>query len=272
MCLSSFGARVLVLALWAAAALNGQVFLTADGQTDTYTLINQALGGTAEETPDCSHPDFGPHITQQFDSDLGDFAFTFYLHVTPDNDRCVAFDRQRNEIKTYGPSPDYVKGFYGDRVAFSWNFKLDAAFQPSPNFTHIHQIKAGDGDAAAPILTLTPRFGNPSVLQLIHVDSSGQTTVLGSADLSAFTGTWVHVYETLTYGFNGAYSIVLTNFSDGTVLFSYTTDNLDIWRNGTTFVRPKWGIYRSLNSPSYLRDEAVLFQYFCLAKGTDDCN
>jgi hypothetical protein len=80
------------------------------------------------------------------------------------------------------------------------------------------------------------------------------------------------VYETLTYGSNGAYSIILTNFSDGTVLFSYTTDNLDIWRNGTTFVRPKWGIYRSLNNPSYLRDEAVLFQYFCLAKGTDDCN
>ena len=99
---------------------------------------------------------FRPHITQQFDSDLGDFAFTFYLHVTPDNDRCAAFDRQRNEIKTYGPSPDYVKGFYGDRVAFSWNFKLDATFQPSPNFTHIHQIKAGDGDAAAPILALTP--------------------------------------------------------------------------------------------------------------------
>lgn len=88
--------------------INAQVFLTADGQTDTYTLINQTLGGTAEEPPDCSHPDFGPHITQQFDCALGDFAFTFYLHVTPDNDRCVAFDRQRNEIKTYDRSPDYV--------------------------------------------------------------------------------------------------------------------------------------------------------------------
>jgi hypothetical protein len=47
---------------------------------------------------------------------------------------------------------------------------------------------------------------------------------------------------------------------------------LPIQLRGSTFVRPKWGIYRSLNNPSYLRDEAVLFQYFCLAKGTDDCN
>src|SRR5262249_16191528 len=151
-------------------------------------------------------------------------------------------------------------------------FKLDAGFQPSPSFTHIHQIKAGDGDAATPILTLTPRFGNPSVLQLIHVNSSGQMTILGSAELSAFTGIWVHVYESITYASNGTYSISLTNFSDGTSLFSYSSDNLDLWRSGTTFVRPKWGIYRSLNNPSYLRDEAVLFQYLCLAKGTDDCN
>jgi hypothetical protein len=44
-----------------------------------------------------------------------------------------------------------------------------------------------------------------------------------------------------------------------------------MWRNQTTFVRPKWGIYRSLNSPGYLRDEDVRFDSFCLAKGADDC-
>src|SRR5262249_54786708 len=143
-----------------------QRFLNADGQTDTYTLINNLLGGTAQEVPDCSHPDFGPHITQAWDADLGKFAFIFHIHITPDNDRCVAFDRQRNEIKTYGPSPDYLKGFLGDSVTFRWRFRLDSGFQPSPSFTHIHQIKAGDGDSAAPIITLTPRSGNPNLLQI----------------------------------------------------------------------------------------------------------
>src|SRR5690348_13250429 len=85
----------------------GPVILTADGQTDAYTLIDNKLGPGTEETPDCSHPDFGPHITQIFDNGLARNVFVFHIHVTPDNDRCSAFDRQRLEIKTFGPSPNY---------------------------------------------------------------------------------------------------------------------------------------------------------------------
>jgi len=246
-----------------------QTLMVADGQTDTYKLINSVLGGTAEEVPDCSDPSFGPHITQEPD-ESGIYSFVFYLHVSRDNDRCVNFDRQRNEIKTYGPSLDYLKGFNGDTVIFSWDFKLDAGFQPSPSFTHIHQIKAGDGDAGAPIITLTPRYGNPDILQLIHVDSAGTTTILISSDLAPLKGVWVHAYEKITYGSDGAYSITLTD-PFGSVLLSYSSDDLDLWRNGTTFIRPKWGIYRSLNNQAYLRDEAVRSNSFCLAKGDDNC-
>jgi hypothetical protein len=262
-----------VLAAWlfCPAPLFAQVHLSADGITDTYTLINQTLGGTAEEVPDCSHPEFGPHINQAYDNDLGKSVFVFSIHVTPDNDRCVAFDRQRNEIKTYGPSPDYLKGFYGDTVTFRWRFRLDDGFQPSPNFTHIHQIKAGDGDAANPIITLTPRAGAPDHLQLIHVDSANHSTTLATTNLAPFKGAWVEAYEVISYAFDGSYAITLTNLGDGTVLFSYGAGTIDMWRNQTTFVRPKWGIYRSLNSPQYLRDEDVRFDNFCLAKGTDDC-
>jgi len=262
---------VVLAVLSTAPAALAQRYLIADGQTDTYTLINRTLGGTAVETPDCSHPDFGPHITQGFDLDLGRYTFVFHIHVVPDNDRCVAFDRQRNEIKTYGPSPAYLKGFYGDTVTFRWKFKLDGAFQPSPSFTHIHQIKAGDGDANSPIITLTPRTSSPDKLQLIHVNSAGVSRVIATADLAPFEGAWVDAYETLTYGYDGRYSITLTNVSDASVLLVYSNDDIDLWRAGTTFVRPKWGIYRSLNRADYLRDEDVAFNDFCLAKGTDDC-
>src|SRR5712692_11253265 len=230
-----------VLALLSSTApLFAQRFVIADGVTDTYTLINSTLGGNAIESPDCIHPEFGPHITQAFDSDLGKASFIFHMHVTPDNDRCVAFDRQRNEIKTYGPSPAYVKGFNGDTVAFRWRFNLDAGFQPSPNFTHIHQIKAGDGDAAAPIITLTPR-ANPERLQIIHVDSAGHSTTVATTPLGPFKGAWVDAYERITYGSDGSYAITLTNLSDGTALLSYSRDQIDMWRRQTTFVRPKWG-------------------------------
>ena len=262
---------VLLLVAGVAPVLAQPVVLSADGQTDTYTLINNTLGGTAEETPDCSHPDFGPHITQQFDNDLGEYVFAFWIHVTPDNDRCINFDRQRNEIKIYGPSPDYLKGFLGDTVSFRWFFKLDDGFKPSPNFTHIHQIKAGDGDDAAPIITITPRAGNPDFLQIIHTDSAGQSTTIARTDLEPVKGVWVQVDEQLRYATDGSYSLALTSVADGSQLLSFSSSSIDLWRTGTTFVRPKWGIYRSLNNPQYLRDEVVLFADFCLAKGTDTC-
>jgi Fibronectin type III domain len=264
-----------VLAWLGSSPLWAQTYPTADGQTDTYTLINGVLapGANATETPDCSHPAFGPHITQAADTELGKAAFIFHIHVTPDNDRCVAFDRQRNEIKTYGPSPDYLKGFFGDTVTYRWRFRLDAGFQPSPNFTHVHQIKAGDGtNADAPIFTLTPRSGSPDKLELIHVDSAGVTTKVQIVDLAGFKGQWVEAYEKVTYTDPGAYSIEIRRLSDGALLLSYANAAIETWRTGgTTFVRPKWGIYRSLNSSSYLRDEQVRFDRFCLAKGTDDC-
>src|SRR5215470_17411905 len=225
--------RILALMLLLLLASPGlaQTYLFADGTTDTYSLIASVLGGDPIESPDCSHPDFGPHITQAWDDDLGMYSFVFYIHVTPDNDRCTAFDRQRNEIKTYGPSPNYLKGFYGDTVTFRWRFKLDADFQPSPNFTHIHQIKAGDGpDAGPPTITLTPRTGAPETLQLIHINSALVTSVVASTDLSLFKGIWVEAYERLTYGFNGSYSIELKDQITGTLLFSYNDSDIDLWR------------------------------------------
>jgi len=135
--------------------------LIPDGDSEnTYDLLNSILGGTAYETPDCAHKSFGHHITQIKDAELQKPAFAFHIHVTPDNDGCSKFDRQRNEIKTYGPSPKYLKGYLDESVSFKWTFKLDKNFKPSKSFTHIHQIKAGDGEAGSPIMTITPRKGS----------------------------------------------------------------------------------------------------------------
>jgi hypothetical protein len=243
--------------------------LTADGTTDTYTLINSVLGGTAEETPDCSHTAFGPHITQSFDNTLNKYVFDFWIHVTPDNDRCINFDRQRNEIKTYGPSPAAVKAFLGDTMDFRWQFQLAAGFQPSPSFTHVHQVKAGDGNADAPMITISAYSGSPDVLRINTWNDAGVETILANADLTPFKGTWVEADEHVYFNWTGTYSVTIKRVSDGAVLFSYTNNSIEMWRTGTTFVRPKWGIYRSLNNSSYLRDEDVLFGGFCIGKSAD---
>jgi hypothetical protein len=266
----------LTLSIWISLqwVVSAQVSLNADGPGNTYELINSVLGGTAEEVPDCSDPGFGRHIAEAWDNTLGRYVFVFYIHVTPDNDRCTAFDRQRNEIKTYGPSPAYLKGMYGDLCNYRWKFKLDAGFQPSPNFTHIHQIKAGDGtDADSPLITITPRSATPERLEIIYTAPTGLSGsgTKATAPLANFKGQWIEAFERTLYSSNGTYQLTLRRASDGAVLLSYTNSNLNMWRGDATFNRPKWGIYRSLNSSNYLRDEQVLFANFCIGKGNDIC-
>jgi len=108
-------------------------------------------------------------------------------------------------------------------------------------------------------------------MELIHVNSKGQKTVLKFTELSNFLGQWVHVKESLTYDTNGKYSIVFSSLSTGKTLWNYSNSNIDLWRNGATFVRPKWGIYRGLDDQSRLRNEIVKFDTFCLGKGKNIC-
>lgn len=252
---------------------HAQVTLSANGPGNTYELIESVLGsGTASEVPDCAHASFGRHITEEFDNDLNKNVFIFHIHNTPDNDRCgSATDRQRNEIKTFGPSPANVKATYGETVTYRWKFKIDAGFIPTSGFCHLHQIKAGDGDDGAPIITLTPRAGTPQKLQVIYTPGSGLPGggEKASAPLSSFKGTWVEVEEKITYTSTGSYQVTIKKVSDGTTLLNYTNSNIDMWRSGTTFCRPKWGIYRKLVTG--MRDEQVRFADFCIAEGSATC-
>ncbi|WP_316841264.1 heparin lyase I family protein [Pedobacter gandavensis] len=247
------------------------VTLNADGPGSTYSLLNSVLGGTAYEVPDCGHAQ--NHISEVFDSALNTNVFVFSAHVALDDDRCEASDRQRTEIKTYGPSPANLKATNGETVTYRWKFKIDAGFKASSSFTHLHQIKAGDGDAGSPLITITPRYGanNTDKMELIHINSSGTTTKVKIVNLAPFKGNWVDVVETIKFGSTGTYSITINKVSDGTSLMSYSNSNMDLWRSATTFCRPKWGIYRSLNNSSQLRDEEVRFANFCIAEGSATC-
>jgi len=248
--------------------LPGQTILSADGRTDTYTLITKVLGA-GPEVPDCGHGDFGPHITQAMDGDLGKYVFQFHSHAKLDNDRCINFDRQRNEIKAAGSSPAAVKAFAGDTMNFRWRFKLDAGFQPTRMFTHVHQIKAGDGNAGAPLITYTPNSGN--VFRVGYFPDAGPSVTLARADLRPFLGAWVEANETVTFAEHGSLAITITRISDGKVLLAYNNPDINLLRSRTTFYRPKWGIYRSLRDPGAMRDETVLFDQFCIAKAPLVC-
>lgn len=277
--------RKVILFMWLLLVftqVKTQSVLEANGPGNTYELINSILapGYTAVESPDqcTSHPSFGRHVTEVFDATLNQFVFEFYMHVptsfpvtanTADNDRCLNFDRQRVEIKTYESSPDSLKGTVGETVTYKWKFRLPAGFQPSPNFTHIHQVKAVGGDDDDPIFTLTARAGTSSnSLQLIFVDASvNAANTLLSVNLNSFLGTWVEVTEQIKVGANGTYSINIKRVSDGAVLLNYSNSNILTIRPDNNFIRPKWGIYRSLLNPSYLRDDSIRIASISIFEG-----
>jgi len=160
--------------------VNAQSILSANGQGSAYDLINSVLAGTGNviEVPDCIHGNFGDHIDQEWDADLNKYVFRFHAHVDEDNDRCIRDDRQRTEIKTYDQSPDSTKAVEGEEIVYRWKFKLDAGFQPSSSFTHIHQIKAvGGPEVSMPKITLTPRKSSTNRIELRYAETTTQVTL-----------------------------------------------------------------------------------------------
>lgn len=247
-----------------------QTVLSADGPGNTYELIESVLapGYNPIETPDCSHASFGRHIDEIFDTELQKNVFRFSIHRDQDDDRCINFDRQRNEIKTYDQSPNNLLAVEGETVVYSWKFKLEAGFQPSSSFTHLHQIKAvGGSEASMPQITLTARAASPENLELRYAETNTQVT-LATSPLNDFKGVWVEATETITFGESGSYELSLNRISDNASLFYYLNPNIRMWKTEADFLRPKWGIYRSLNNSSQLRDEEVLFADFSIDEVT----
>jgi len=257
--------------------VNAQVTrLVANGNSaGTYALLNSVLGGTANspsyEVPDCVHPI--QHITQENDTDAGGPVFVFYSHVDLDNDRCITFDRVRTEIKTHAPSPEFLRGFYNETVSLSWDMKLDALFQPATSFTHLFQVKAVGGEDSQPLITITPRLTSVGtrLIQLIHSGMNSTPGTIWQGQLADYLGFWIHITAEYNCATQGTFHITMRRVDNGQILMTYANNNLEMWRTGNTFQRPKWGIYRSLNNRESLRDERVFFNNFCLGKNDVRC-
>jgi hypothetical protein len=258
---------------------HSQVVLKADGPGETYELISSILapGKSAVEAPDHNklgnHTSFGRHIAEVWDADLKENVFEFYSHInyinadkttTTDNEPVTdVAQKQRVEIKTYEGSPDNLKGTLGETITYQWKFKLPKGFQPSSNFTHLHQIKAVGGTQDLPIFTLSAKKGKVNQFNVVH----NNTTIVASMDLSQLEGVWVEITEVIKVGANGTYALGIKRVKDGKELLSYSNPDLETIRPDNTFIRPKWGIYRSLKKVEDLKEEAVRFADFSIMEG-----
>ena len=250
--------------------------LDADGDMvglDTYDLIRDFGGPNPIEAPDLyavNHPGIR-HIYEDFDPVIGNhFVFIIHRDIDIDRDRLDITDRQRNEIKTYGGSDEDVKGFENETFVYRWKFRINESMEVSTRFSHFFQLKAVGGDDSMPILTITgtERSGEDGI-EVLHSPQQDHT-VLHRKDWRRVTGEWLEAYCRATFSDSGDLRLIVTRMSDGEIIVNIDQQGLDLWRgeSASHFVRPKWGIYRSILDWDNLRsdEETVRFANFSVSE------
>jgi hypothetical protein len=230
------------------------------GDINTYM---RGFGFDYTENPNCSGG-YGGHLNGvhgavDLDPDFNKYVFRFDIHIDPvmDGDRCSTstVDRQRNEMKSATNNTTWAKvqGNWDEWQILEWKFKLPTGFQPTTSFCHIHQLKAQDGpNNGNPVITITPRAnsnGSSKRMQIIHVvdgASTGKGTIVDNIPLADFENEREQVREEIHYAHDGFYSIKVTRIRDGKVLIDFKDEHIDMWRSGSSYIRNKYGIYRSL--------------------------
>ena len=177
-------------------------------------------------------------------------AFELLIHRDLDGDRDkiwpIGKERQRNEIKGYQGSDDTLKGYKNQTHLIKWHLKIEETFKITKEFCHFFQLKAvGTHNVDAPILTLSGviRKRTPQLqLQCWNGDKSERHFL---ADWEACQGKWLQCTVQCLYGKKGSYKFSVHSL-DGTIESEVDQKDFPSWREGFEFVRPKWGIYRSL--------------------------
>lgn len=251
-------------------------FLDADGidsGLSAYEIIRHFAGEEAIEAPDLyeeNHPG-EPHIYEDTDDEVGDhFVFTLHRDEDIDRDRVELTDRQRNEIKAYSDSEKALKAYEGETFKYQWKFKLNDLFEVSSNFTHVFQLKSVDDGIGTPLLAFTGRERDGiDVIEIGHVPVD-DSNILDSHVLSDLRGEWITVTCQLTFSEKGEISVTANRLRDNLSIFDVNVSNVDTWRGTESdhFVRPKWGILRSLDDADNLREdeETVRFANFIVTE------
>lgn len=253
------------LLLYGSLIAIGQIkVIPSEGSGSGYDAILNA--GLDLESPDCVHTTFGPHITQAHDELLDRNIFEFHSHIVEDNDRCQNFDRVRMEIKGGPNTNEESQHQLGGQSFYRWKFLIPADFKGSSSFCHVFQNKAkGGGDDGFPVLTITPRT---NTLQVIHNggDTGDDLGAVVNVDLAPFLGNWIEAYVYQKHAEEGELELILKDLKSGRELVTYKNENIDLWRTGADYSRPKWGVYRK--KVDGLKDETFLFADFCISESS----
>ncbi|MEZ0108479.1 hypothetical protein ABH920_002480 [Catenulispora sp. EB89] len=173
-------------------------------------------------------------------------------------------DRQRTEVKGMVQNGTAFKMLNGQTWQIEYAMYMPSTLHGTSRFTHIFQTKTVDPDAGPwCTLDLTRGSGGTEMINARAYGTPGAPDI-AAGRLAPLRDKWVTVQWTLTIGQRGAATFALLDGTDPSspVYMKGSEKNVVIPAN-TSYVRPKWGIYRSIESaPSDIIDTYILFKNY----------
>lgn len=232
-----------VLAGSVSPALGGTAHAATWQQRWAPSARTDGLGAfeTIEDDRADSHPAGQPHIRADGDN------FRFTMHMV---DRDTSADRQRQEVTGLRTSSSsYLQWRKGETWRVTYAMYIPSSLQATTTFTHIMQMKQ-PGTGTSPIVVQSLRRVNGA--QTIELKLFDSDTLVGRTSLDPIHDSWVNVDFRIKVGdSDGSVRWILSK--GGSTLVDAQKTGVDTFLADR--VRPKWGIYRSLEDTSgSLRD------------------
>jgi len=182
-----------------------------------------------------------------------------------DRDSTGGGDRQRTESKGMVTGGSAVKMKNNETWQIAYDMFMPTTLHGTSKFSHIFQLKT-PATNGGPWITLDPsRSGSTETLRARAYSTSGAPDI-ATTNLAPLRNKWVTIEWTFKIGPKGTARFALRD--GGTTVVDHTLSNVNVPDQGD-YVRPKWGIYRSVQSASSdIIDTYLLIRNYKAYKGT----
>jgi hypothetical protein len=167
-----------------------------------------------------------------------------------DRDSTGGGDRQRTESKGMVAGGSALKMRDNETWRITYELFMPTTLHGTSKFSHIFQLKTPATNGGPWVTMSLSRSGSSERLRLRAFSTSGSPDI-GSTDLAPLRNKWITVDLTFKIGPSGTGRFLVRNGtgSGAPVVVDSSRSGVNIPDQGD-YVRPKWGIYRSVQSAS----------------------
>jgi hypothetical protein len=190
----------------------------------------------------------GEHPDRRYVYVEGDhYRFDIYRD---DRDSTGGGDRQRTESKGMVAGGTKLKMRDGETWRITYELFMPTSLHGTSKFSHIFQLKTPATNGGPWVTLSLSRSGGSELMRLRALSTDGSPDI-GSTGLAPLRNKWITVELTFKIGSSGTGRFVVRDGTGGSapVVVDKSRSGLNIPDQGD-YVRPKWGIYRSVESAS----------------------